>query len=1769
MRRNLLLAALIMGLFALFFFTCTTPLTPTSKTRPYAFSHQGPLATSTPQDTSTLSSIDTIHTGDSLMLIGFMLPVDSRVKGQFWAFDDGATDTQATVKHSFGQSGVHYAIFSIFDNVGDTMSDTVVVCVNTPPDSVLLLSPIEGCNDELFTPTLTWKGFDSDRFDSTLLYSVILNRGSDVIDTAIKWNELTSITLDKNFKRGENISWRVLAKDKFGDITASKTGHFLVQPSTDATLAKLSLSVGNMKPAFSPDDSAYTATVPKETTSVALICSTNVKRTTITVNATTIPSGQSVIKLNLPDTINVFAIKIVAPDKIAKKSYYLTVIRRQSVNALLSSLHVSAGEISRGFHDTIFSYLDTVPWDTSSVTTTPKAQDSMARISVSGTSITSIDTSVSIPLEVGTNQIPVIVTASDGETKKTYQITMIRKPPMDVALASLLFSAGTLRNISAPMPDTLRDTLSFLDSAVTVTPTADTLMTIKVDTTVVRSGNASRLICLSVGTTKITITASHGTTMKKYTLLFVRKSDGTFIPVVAPTGFAAGGISVSSVRILWSDVVQATFYRVQRSRLPSSDFATVGLPTSNAYIDTGLDSGSIYYYRVCASNSKGDGDFSMTDSAVTFYRPKITNQPQSQSAYLGTRAIFSVTASGIPAPTFQWQKNNTNIGGATSASCTTSTLAPIDNGTRYRCISRNGGGADTSTEAVLTVNDTLVTKPIVLNMPQEDVVAKIGESIALIISTTDAITSIQWYKDGVALPQSQSCTLSINDIKISDAGMYSVKVKKGTDSASSEPFRIRVLPALTTGLSVTPRSALSVGVTWDQTAGASWYRVLRASGSTAFASICSTTQANFVDTPLTQGTSYSYKIYAGNSDGIGDTTTSLVAQTFYCPQISVQPLPQTILEGQTVDLSVTATGLPSCSYQWEKNNLPVVGATSARYQHANATVEDSGDYRVIVYNSAGSLPSNFVHVSVIPAYTLSPNAVPAAGGVIARSKPGTSILQGDSIRLTAHANPGYRFTGWSGDTTGSDTSILIIFRKNRTINAQFLKQSTLSVSIGLGQGTMTLIGDSTCDSGTTVQVTATSSTGYRFLGWFGDTNATTATLRIPLLQNRTITAKFIRQCKLSVSTNAIQGTTSLLGDSTCDSGTTVLVTATPNPGYRFGSWVGNDTTGINSPISIPLLRNRTINAQFVRQYKLLVSIGLGMGTITPARDSSYDSATVISMTATPGNGYRFYSWSGDTLTTNRALNITLLRDRTISVRFMRRCTLSISVGLGQGITTLTRDSTCDSGTTIPVTATPSTGYKFSSWSGDTASTGNPITVRMRANRTLRVNFWKQYNLSLSSLSQGSIIPSGTIVVDSAAPTPINATPNTGYAFKLWMIRSGVPVFADSSAASTTVKLSQGDASVVASYKILTFKKFIGDIGSEKGSCAWQTRDGGYIISGTTNSIGTGGNDVFLVRTDSKGEVIWKQPFGTAGSDQGFCVQETNDNGFIVIGSTMTTVGTDDLWLIKTDRNGVQLWTKTYGNTSNDVGRFVQATGDTGFIIAGTTIPAGSISSKVYVIRTDALGNRPVTSDEYFERTFGNNLNDSGYCAQMTADTGFIIVGKTAMSSTNDDVYLIKLNKYGNPRWSKTIGGPNNDFGYCVRQTTDNGFIICGKTASFGAGGDDVYLNKTDNSGATTWYKTFGGTSNDQGNSVQQTSDGGYIIVGTTMSFGVGGDIYIIKTDAAGNTMWTKNYGDNGADAGNSVQQTPDGGFIIVGTYRNVRGDDDIFLLKLNENGNIE
>jgi len=260
--------------------------------------------------------------------------------------------------------------------------------------------------------------------------------------------------------------------------------------------------------------------------------------------------------------------------------------------------------------------------------------------------------------------------------------------------------------------------------------------------------------------------------------------------------------------------------------------------------------------------------------------------------------------------------------------------------------------------------------------------------------------------------------------------------------------------------------------------------------------------------------------------------------------------------------------------------------------------------------------------------------------------------------------------------------------------------------------------------------------------------------------------------------------------------------------------------------------------------------------------------------------------------------------------------------------------------------------------------------------------------------------------------------------------------------------------------------------------------------------------------------------------------------------------------------GQTTFQKVYGGSSSLVTNYCAfQTSDSGFVFTGDIDSVGAGNKDIYLVKVDKTG------DTLWTRTFGGAKADVARAIKQTQDKGYIIVGSTySFGAGANDVFVIRTDSKGDTLWTKTYGGSSFDQGSSIEQTTDGGFIIAGSTSSFGTGGDDIYLIRTNSTGDTLWTRTYGGTNHDEANTVLQTADGGFIALGWTLSFGAGAsDVYLIKTDGNGNLIWSKTYGGANGDGGNNISIAPDGGYIIAGWGN----DNDIYLIKIDVSGNVQ
>ena len=379
----------------------------------------------------------------------------------------------------------------------------------------------------------------------------------------------------------------------------------------------------------------------------------------------------------------------------------------------------------------------------------------------------------------------------------------------------------------------------------------------------------------------------------------------------------------------------------------------------------------------------------------------------------------------------------------------------------------------------------------------------------------------------------------------------------------------------------------------------------------------------------------------------------------------------------------------------------------------------------------------------------------------------------------------------------------------------------------------------------------------------------------------------------------------------------------------------------------------------------------------------------------------------------------------------------------------------------------------------------------------------------------------------------------------------------------------------------TWQKTFGGTSDDIIYAVRPSSDGGFIATGVTNTYDQSGlgelasyGDLWLLKADSQGNEQWEKTFSSGNNlDVGYDVQQTDDGGYVITGwynslgvtPGVDTTNTGDVWLIKTDTQGNKQWDRTFGGSSFDTGRSVRQTVDGGYIIACDTRSFGAGWTDAMLIKTDASG------IEQWQRTYGGWDGDHATSVQQTSDGGYMFAGFTytygAGTTDASDTWLVKTDDSGNEQWNKTFGGSGAEVAHSLSATTDGGYVIAGYTYSYGVAGD-MWLIKIDSSGTEQWDRTYGGGGEDIGESACQTTDGGYIVAGCTNSFGSGGrNAYLVKTDSMGNELWHTTVGGTGNDFAYSVSQTSDGSYVFGGsTTSSGTGGADGWLVEVGAEG---
>ncbi len=415
----------------------------------------------------------------------------------------------------------------------------------------------------------------------------------------------------------------------------------------------------------------------------------------------------------------------------------------------------------------------------------------------------------------------------------------------------------------------------------------------------------------------------------------------------------------------------------------------------------------------------------------------------------------------------------------------------------------------------------------------------------------------------------------------------------------------------------------------------------------------------------------------------------------------------------------------------------------------------------------------------------------------------------------------------------------------------------------------------------------------------------------------------------------------------------------------------------------------------------------------------------------------------------------------------------------------------------------------------------------------------------------------TLTVIGGGADPATGTTNTTGEFSSLIT---LDPFSDSVEVDVRVTRITGEfaaETVRATTSSAFFVKSYGGAITEVGSAVVLSGDGGYVAVGHTTSFGSGQQDFYLIKTDSVGDTVWTRVFGGADKDMGTSVANTNDGGYIMTGFSWSFgSGRPDMYVVKVDGNGSEVWSQVYGDSLDQSGSSIRQSADGGYLVIGNRRGPNSVKG-LYVIKIDASGIVIWTKTTSNDRRQWRSV-------VPTTDGGYIMI-QDEFNGGNWDVRVRKTDGSFNEIWNNFYGGSAVDEGSAVIQTEDGGYIVTGRTStSFGSGAPGVFLIRIDPSGAEIWKQSYGGFG---GRSVAQTLDGGFIVTGKTN--GNSSNLLLMKTDASGLALWTRTFGGQFQDAGNFVALAGSGYVVTGGLNKGVlAGGLDLFLIRTDSLGNV-
>ena len=356
--------------------------------------------------------------------------------------------------------------------------------------------------------------------------------------------------------------------------------------------------------------------------------------------------------------------------------------------------------------------------------------------------------------------------------------------------------------------------------------------------------------------------------------------------------------------------------------------------------------------------------------------------------------------------------------------------------------------------------------------------------------------------------------------------------------------------------------------------------------------------------------------------------------------------------------------------------------------------------------------------------------------------------------------------------------------------------------------------------------------------------------------------------------------------------------------------------------------------------------------------------------------------------------------------------------------------------------------------------------------------------------------------------------------------------------------------------------------SEESCAEWieETPDGESVTAGYYESLNLQ-DDILVVKHDADGNVVWSTTVCQEGNDQAYCLTIAEDSSIYVAGETnFNTAGCSDAYLIKISSEGDTVWTRKFGTENFEEAGYVAQLDNGDIMIAGHSVTySPQINSNVYIVQVDQDGNllRELSID------FGG-MDRAEYFHQLS-ENKFVIAGRTTSSHTSSDYLLAEVDDHGQIIWSNTYGGTNNDQCFSCARTADSGYILCGRSDSFGSGEFDILIVKTDSIGSVEWENIYGGGEDEGGRCIIQTEDLSYVVTGHTETYAtsIWFDLYFLKLDEFGNIIMETIFYKYNTNAGYCIRESTDGSYLISGHTGFISVFEKFWVLKIGDVISVE